>query len=120
MGHARVQAIKSNVAGSNSANSRAGAVRMEMKQGALTHKHQHESECVMVVLQGALRVSVRGKTVTVRANEMLHIPPQHEHFAEAITDSVALSIATSTGPATEWSGCGPLVHDDPDQYLWGV
>ena len=94
------------------------AVRMEMKQGALTHKHQHESDCLMVVLEGELRICLRGQAVTVRANEMLHIPPQSEHFAEAIADSVALSISTSA--AAEWSGCGPFVHDDPDQYLWGV
>lgn len=117
---AKVHAMKSNGAPMTdaSSNNGASAVRMEMKQGALTHKHQHESECLMVVLEGALRISMRGQTVTVRANEMLHIPPQHEHFAEAIADCVALSISTSH--AAEWSGCGPFVHDDPDQYLWGV
>ena len=121
MRHAKVQAVRSNTvpAAESSPANRASAVRMEMKQGALTHKHQHEGECLMVVLQGALRISLRGgQTVTLRANEMLHIPSQHEHVAEAIADSVALSISTSA--AADWSGCGPFVQDDPDQYLWGV
>jgi len=121
MRHAKVQAVRSNTVptAESSAANRASAVRMEMKQGTLTHKHQHEGECLMVVLQGALRISLRGgQTVTVRANEMLHIPSQHEHVAEAIADSVALSISTSA--AADWSGCGPFVQDDPDQYLWGV
>jgi quercetin dioxygenase-like cupin family protein len=120
MKHANIKPTKSNASSpaTGASAQHASAVRMEMKQGALTHKHRHESECVMVVLQGALKISLRGQTVTVRANEMLHIPSQDEHFAEAIADSVALSIATSH--AAEWSGCGPFVHDDPDQYLWGV
>lgn len=120
MRFAKVLPMRSNAlpqADSSSAR-RASAVRMEMKQGTLTHKHRHESDCLMLVLEGALRVSAHGQTITVRANEMVHIPPQQEHSAEAIADSVALSISTSA--AAEWSGCGPFVHDDPDQYLWGV
>lgn len=117
---AKVLPMRSNAVPTAGTTQRASAVRMEIKQGALTPSHQHETECLMVVLEGALRISLRGQTVTVRANEMVHIPPQHEHSTEAITDSIALSIATSTGQVAEWNGCGPFVHDDPDQYLWGV
>ncbi|HLW55469.1 MAG TPA: cupin domain-containing protein [Candidatus Angelobacter sp.] len=119
MPHKKVQSVRTSASTTDgAAPNRPSAVRMEMKQGTLTHNHHHESECLMVVLEGVLRISLRGQMVTVRANEMLHIPPQHEHFAEAIADSVALSISTSA--AAEWSGCGPFVHEDPDQYLWGV
>lgn len=94
-----------------------GVVRLEIKKGALTQTHRHETECLVIVLEGAWRVHLRDRAVTVRANEMLHIPPQHEHFAEALADTVALSI--SAGSA-DFTGCGPFLHDDPDQYLWGV
>ncbi len=94
-----------------------GVVRLEIKKGSLTETHCHETECLVIVIQGAWRVYLRDRAVTVRENEMLHIPPRHEHFAEALADTVALSISTST---SEWTGCGPFLHEDPDQYLWGV
>ena len=36
--------------------------------------HQHDSEQMTYVLQGALRVHVDGEEVTVREGEVLHIP----------------------------------------------
>jgi quercetin dioxygenase-like cupin family protein len=94
-----------------------GVTCLRVKKGALTQAHRHETECVLVVIEGAWRVHLGGRAVTVRKNEMLHIPPQHEHFAEALADTVALSISTR---ALEWAGCGPFLHEDADQYLWGV
>jgi mannose-6-phosphate isomerase-like protein (cupin superfamily) len=94
-----------------------GVARLEMLKGSLTHTHHHETECLLIVLQGACRVHMKGETVTVCQNEMLHIPPQHTHVAEALADTIALSISAST---IEWTGCGPVVQHDADQYLWGV
>ncbi len=94
-----------------------GGVRLEMNQGSLTHSHRHETECMLIVLHGACRVYLRDRAVTLRENEMLHIPPQHEHVAEALTDAVVLSISAA---ASEWNGCGPVLQNDVDQYLWGV
>ena len=94
-----------------------GVARLEMKRGALTHTHQHDTECLLIVLEGACRVSMKSGTVTVRQNQMVRIPPQHAHVAEALADTVALSISSS---ASEWTGCGPVFHHDTDQYLWGV
>jgi mannose-6-phosphate isomerase-like protein (cupin superfamily) len=94
-----------------------GVARLEMNQGSLTHTHHHETECLLIVLEGACRVYLKGGTVTVRQNEMLRIPPQHTHAAEALADTVALSISSS---ATAWTGCGPVFQHDADQYLWGV
>jgi quercetin dioxygenase-like cupin family protein len=120
MGHTKVQSAKQDAARGRqqtSAANQVGVVRLEIKQGEMTKNHQHETECLVIVLAGAWRVYVRGRAVTVRENEMLHIPPQHDHFAEALEDTVALSISPS---ASEWSGCGPFVHEDPYQNLWGV
>jgi mannose-6-phosphate isomerase-like protein (cupin superfamily) len=94
-----------------------GVARLEMLKGSLTHTHHHETECLLIVLEGACRVYLKSGAVTVRQNEMLHIPPQHAHVAEALADTVALSISAS---ASEWTGCGPVFQHDADQYLWGV
>ena len=92
-------------------------VRLEMNQGTKTETHRHETECMLIVLEGACRVYLEDRAVTLQENQMLHIPRQHEHVAEALTNTSVLSISTA---ANEWSGCGPVLATDPDQYLWGV
>lgn len=92
-------------------------VRLEMSQGTKTQTHRHETECMLIVLQGTCRVYLQDRAVTLRENEMLHIPGQHEHVAEALTNASVLSISAA---AKEWSGCGPILQNDADQYLWGV
>lgn len=94
-----------------------GVARLEMSKGSLTHTHHHETECLLIVLKGACRVYLKSGTVTIREHEMLRIPPQHTHVAEALADTVALSISASAG---DWAGCGPVFQHDADQYLWGV
>ena len=54
-----------------------------MKKGALVPIHAHESEQMTYVLQGALRAIVNGDEVIVREGEILHVPPQVPHQAEA-------------------------------------
>jgi quercetin dioxygenase-like cupin family protein len=116
----KVQSVKHDVPGREKQaveDKQVSVVRLEIKKGALTETHRHEAECLVIVLEGAFRVYLRDRAVTIRENQMLHIPPEHEHFAEALADTVALSISSSP---TEWTGCGPFLHEDPDQYLWGV
>jgi quercetin dioxygenase-like cupin family protein len=91
--------------------------RVEIKKGYTTRRHRHETECVIVVLQGEWRFRLPGRTVTVAANQMLRIPPGEEHTAEAMSDTVALSISSAAG---DWSGCCQYLPEEPDQYLWGV
>jgi quercetin dioxygenase-like cupin family protein len=97
--------------------SRLSVARTEIAKGAVTAAHRHEAECLMVVLEGVWRFHLCGRVITVKQGEMLRIPPQVEHTAEAVADTVALTV--STMPAN-WSGCGPFLQCDPDQYLWGV
>jgi quercetin dioxygenase-like cupin family protein len=96
---------------------RVAVVRLDMNKGSLTHSHRHERECMLIVLHGVCRVYLQDRMVTLRENEMLHIPPQHEHVAEAVADTVMLSISAAD---SEWAGCGPVMQHDADQYLWGV
>lgn len=91
--------------------------RVEIKKGSTTRRHCHETECVIVVLQGSWRFRLPAKTVTIAPNQMLRIPPGEEHIAEALSDTVALAISSAP---SDWSGCCQYLPEDPDQYLWGV
>src|SRR5947209_8076626 len=96
---------------------RIAVMRLEIKQGAFTQRHRHESECVVMVLEGALRFHLSNRVVTLSANEMLRLTPGDEHVSEALADTIALNISTA-GECN--SACGTFLHYDPDQYLWGV
>jgi quercetin dioxygenase-like cupin family protein len=49
--------------------------RIEVKEGAVTLPHNHDSEEVIIVLSGAWRFQLSGRDVTLSANQMLCIPP---------------------------------------------
>ena len=63
-----------------------------LKTGALVPMHSHESEQMMYVLQGALRVLVGGNEITIREGDVLHIPSWIDHQAEALQDTFGLSV----------------------------
>jgi quercetin dioxygenase-like cupin family protein len=63
-----------------------------LKRGALVPMHQHESEQMTYVLQGALRAHVGGVELTVREGEVLHVPPGVPHQAEALDDTLELDV----------------------------
>ena len=71
-----------------------------LKKGALVPVHAHESEQMTYVLQGALRALVNGDEVIVREGEILHVPPQVPHQAEAIEDTFTLDLFCPIRP--EW------------------
>jgi quercetin dioxygenase-like cupin family protein len=62
------------------------------KKGALVPVHRHESELLVYVLQGALRVQIEGKDVTVREGEVLVVPGGASHQAESLDDTFLLSV----------------------------
>jgi len=63
-----------------------------LKRGALIPRHSHESEQMTDILQGALRFLVGSEEVTVREGEVLHIPANVAHQAEALEDTFELDI----------------------------
>jgi quercetin dioxygenase-like cupin family protein len=94
------------------------AARVEVSKGAITQTHSHETETIVIVLEGAWRFQLAGRAVTLKKDEVLRIPA-HEHYsAEALADTVALKIASTANHAPKEPIALP--HDDPDQYLWGV
>jgi quercetin dioxygenase-like cupin family protein len=102
---------------------------VELLEGARTSAQTLTTEQVILVLQGALRVQVRNEEVTVRASQMLAIPPYAEYSALALKTTSFVSVRTAAvGSDVDVSGSqaeggfreDPNVHYDPDQYLWAV
>ena len=71
-----------------------------LKQGALVPMHAHPSEQMTYVLQGALKFRVEGEEIIVREGEVLHIPANARHQAEALDDTFQLDIYSP--PRADW------------------
>jgi quercetin dioxygenase-like cupin family protein len=63
-----------------------------LKKGALVPMHDHESEQLTYILQGALRFLIAGEETIVREGEVLLIPSWMPHQAEAIDDTFELDV----------------------------
>ena len=62
-------------------------------KGALVPRHTHESEQVSYIVSGALRFKLDdGDDVTVRSGEILVIPSNMPHSAEALEDTYDLDL----------------------------
>jgi quercetin dioxygenase-like cupin family protein len=92
------------------------AVRIEIAQGAVAHNQSHSSETLVIVLEGVWRFRMPDRVVTLKKDELLHIPAREFYSSEALADTVALKIA----PSRQENQYVAMPHDDPDQYLWGV
>jgi quercetin dioxygenase-like cupin family protein len=67
-------------------------VQVYIKKGSLVPWHQHSTEQLIYVLQGALRVDLGKDEITVREGEMLQLPPGTGHQAEALDDTFLLDV----------------------------
>lgn len=85
---------------------------VHLKQGAIVPKHQHDNEQVTYILEGALKfwIGDDGAEVVVRAGEVLHIPSNVPHKAEALEDTLDVDIFSP--PRQDWL-------DRDDSYLRG-
>ena len=84
-----------------------------MKKGCLVPRHQHENEQITYVLEGALRFRLGAdgaQQVDVRSGEVLTIPPNLPHTAEALEDTLDVDIFDP--PRQDWL-------DGNDAYLRG-
>jgi quercetin dioxygenase-like cupin family protein len=71
---------------------RSTLARLVLKKGAHVALHHHSQEQVSHVVEGALKFVLNGEEITVRAGEILSIPPDLPHEVTALEDSVALDI----------------------------
>lgn len=63
-----------------------------LKKGAIVPMHQHESEQISYVLQGTLKFTIQGSEYIVREGEVLHIPSNVPHQAEALDDCFEMDV----------------------------
>ncbi len=63
-----------------------------LAKGAVVPTHQHESEQISYIVEGALKFELEGKEVIVRKGEVLHIPSSVPHSAVALEDTLGLDI----------------------------
>jgi quercetin dioxygenase-like cupin family protein len=82
--------------------------RLVLSKGAHVPRHHHTNEQVSHVVSGALDFFLEEGKVTVRAGEVLCIPPNAPHEVVALEDSVALDIFNP--PRQDWI-------DGDDAYL---
>jgi quercetin dioxygenase-like cupin family protein len=75
-------------------------VRLVSKSGVKVPWHQHPHEQVTILLAGCFRFEVDGKTAELRAGEVLRVPPDVPHEAEALEDSLTIEIFTP--PREDW------------------
>jgi quercetin dioxygenase-like cupin family protein len=74
--------------------------RVLMKKGCVVPLHSHVNEQLSYILEGALKFWINGKEIVVRAGEVLTIPPNMPHKAEAMEDTVDLDIFHP--PRADW------------------
>jgi quercetin dioxygenase-like cupin family protein len=82
-----------------------------LKKGAVVPLHQHMNEQITYILEGALRFKLGANgedEVNVRAGEVLVIPSNLPHTAEALEDT--LDVDVFDPPRQDWL-------DGTDQYL---
>jgi quercetin dioxygenase-like cupin family protein len=84
--------------------------RVLLKKGCIVPEHSHHNEQVTYILEGALKFWIDGKEIVVRAGEVLTIPSNMPHKAEALVDTIDLDIFNP--PRADWI-------NRTDQYLRG-
>lgn len=74
-----------------------------LKKGCVVPRHAHENEQLTYILEGALRFWIgedESREVVVRAGEVLHIPSNVSHKAEALEDT--LDVDVFSPPREDW------------------
>jgi quercetin dioxygenase-like cupin family protein len=82
-----------------------------LSRGCIVPRHSHDNEQFTYVLQGSLKFWIgedESEVVMVRAGEVLHIPSNLPHKAEAMEDTLDMDIFSP--PRQDWL-------DKTDDYL---
>jgi len=74
--------------------------RVLLKKGCFIPLHSHVNEQVTYILEGALKFWIDDKEIVVHAGEVLCIPSNMPHKAEALEDTVDLDIFNP--PRRDW------------------
>lgn len=84
---------------------------VHLKKGCIVPRHSHHNEQFSWILEGALRFWIgddEAEEIVVRAGEVLHLPSNVPHKAEALEDT--LDVDVFSPPRQDWL-------DGTDDYL---
>lgn len=79
-----------------------------LAKGCVVPAHRHESEQISYIVEGALKFKLEGKEIVVRKGEVLLIPSDVPHSAEALEDTLDFDLFSPI--RTDWL-------DGTDSYL---
>ena len=82
------------------AGDRSMLARIILRKGSIVPLHSHDNEQITYVLDGALKFNIEGRELIVRSGEILVIPSNLPHSAEALEDTVDLDIFCP--PREDW------------------
>jgi quercetin dioxygenase-like cupin family protein len=74
--------------------------RIILRKGCIVPQHSHENEQISYILEGALKFLIEGREIVVSAGEVLVIPSNVPHSAEALEDTVDLDLFCP--PREDW------------------
>jgi quercetin dioxygenase-like cupin family protein len=74
--------------------------RIQLKKGCVVPWHSHVNEQVSSIFEGALKFWINGKEIVVGPGEVLTIPPNMPHKAEALEDTLAIDVFNP--PRADW------------------
>ena len=88
-----------------------------LKKGFVVPRHKHDNEQITYVLEGALKFWIgedEGQEVVVSTGEVLHIPSNVFHKAEALEDT--LDVDVFSPPREDWlSGTDAYLRGHPPE-----
>jgi quercetin dioxygenase-like cupin family protein len=93
---------------------RSTLAQIHLQKGSVVPRHSHDNEQFTCVLDGALRFWIgedEGEEIVVRTGEVLHIPANVPHKAEALEDTMDLDVFTPV--RQDWlDGTDTYFHDE--------
>jgi len=96
------------------AGERSMLAHLYMDKGAVVPRHSHDNEQFTYILKGALRFRLGAEgeeEIIVREGQVLHIPSNLPHSAEALEDTVDLDVFTPV--RQDWiDGTDSYFHED--------
>lgn len=74
--------------------------RLLLRKGCIVPLHSHVNEQLSMIFEGALKFWIDGREIIVRAGEVLTIPPNMPHKAEALEDTRGIDVFDP--PRADW------------------
>jgi unsaturated pyranuronate lyase len=83
-------------------------VRWEFDKGAVAARHSHPHEQIVVMVEGRLKLIVGGAERILGPDDIVVIPPDIPHEAEALEDTVVIDIFSP--PREDFLSGGPPAY----------